>query len=157
MTLRIATAFSFAFLASACWPGPLVGPRIELPIVINDSGGKFDGGNGPVVSFQKLLTEVLEPTCAASFCHTGSPPPVAPMTLEPTLAYAQLDNMPSSQEPSLMRVKPGDPENSYLMIKLRALSSKTFGTTQMPLNQPVLDDKMVQAIETWIARGAPND
>lgn len=157
MNVRPLTAlFSATLLSTGCWPGPEIGPRIEAPIVSTDGGGfSSDGGVG--MKFQKLLGEVLEPTCAASFCHTGNPPPVAPMTLEPSEAYAQLVNMPSSQEPGLMRVKPGDPANSYLLIKLRALSSNTYGTTQMPLNLTPLDEETLQAIEAWIARGAPND
>jgi hypothetical protein len=155
MILRIATKLSFVCLASGCWPGPLVGERIELPIVSNDGGYQSDGGVG--VRFQQVLNEVLVPTCADSFCHQGNPPSVAPMSLEPEVAYAQLVNAPSSQEPSLMRVKPGDPTNSYVLVKLRAHTSITYGTTQMPLNKPPLDDKMIDAIESWIARGAPND
>ncbi len=156
MNFRIPTLLSLVCLASGCWPGPLVGPHIASPVVSNDGGfTHFDGGDG--VSFQKLLADVLTPSCAVSFCHKANPPPAAPMVLEGDTAYAELVNVMASQKPSLMRVKPGDPANSYLMIKLRAMSANAYVTTQMPLNRAPLDESALQAIESWIARGAPND
>jgi hypothetical protein len=156
MIFRIAT--TMGVIASGCWLGPEVGPRVEMPVYTADAGQTdTDGGDLPGASFQQVLTEVLVPTCAQSFCHKLNPPPAAPMTLEESTAYSQLVNVPASQEPTLMRVKPGDPANSYLVIKLRAMSSNTWGTTQMPLNKPALEEEQVRVIESWIARGAPND
>ena len=156
MNFRIPTAVSLACLATGCWVGPVVGPHIESPVVSNDGGtSRFDGGDGP--GFQKLLADVIIPSCAVSFCHKANPPPAAPMALEEEAAYAQLVNVSASQEPTLMRVKPGDPANSYLMIKLRSMAANTYGTTLMPLNRAPLDEAALQAIENWIARGAPND
>lgn len=145
-----------ALVVAGCgvWPGPVVGPRIALPVVSQDGGGGAGDGGVP---FATLLNEVIVPTCAVSFCHKSNPPPAAPMTLEADTAYTELVGAQSSQEPSLMRVKPYDPANSYLLIKLRAMSSTQYATTQMPLNKPALDEQTLQDIEQWIARGAPND
>lgn len=136
------------------WPGPRVGARILVPP--KDAGTFTGDGGGGGVPFQKLLAEVIVPTCAQAFCHEPNPP-AAPMTLSAEEAYGELVGTASSQVPGLLRVKPGDPENSYLLIKLRAVSITDFATTQMPLNKPALDEATVADIEAWIARGAPND
>lgn len=140
------------FCACGVWPGPKVGARIVLPA--KDAGSFATDGGG--VPFSKILQDVIVPTCAQTYCHEANPP-AAPMTLDAEQAWDSLVGTPSSQEPSLLRVKPGDPDNSYLLIKLRAVSISEFATTQMPLNKPALDEATVKDIEAWIARGAPND
>ena len=154
MRRLVITAVLLAGCGEAFWPGPQVGARIIVPP--KDAGTFAGDGGGDGKRFQKILTEVIVPTCAQSFCHEPNPP-AAPMTLSAEEAYGELVGTPSSQEPSLLRVKPGDPENSYLLIKLRAVSITDFATTQMPLNKPALDEETVAEIEGWIARGAPND
>jgi hypothetical protein len=148
-----------ATLACGCWPGPAVGPLInDPPCASNTQTLPSSGGDGGhTVTFQKLLNEVLIPTCAAAFCHQLDPPVAAPMTLEAPKAYASLVNARASQMPTLMRVAPGDPSKSYLIMKLRAVAAGPNSTTNMPLNQPPLDEATIQEIESWILRGAPND
>jgi hypothetical protein len=143
-------AVSAVFLFG-CWPGPLVGDPIE------PSSRAVDGGAGGALSFQQISADVFTQSCASSFCHQGNPPPTAPMSLDRDLAYAQLVGVASSQSPQLLRVKPGDPANSYLVIKLKSASTAQYGTTLMPLNRSSLTDEAIAAIEAWIARGAPND
>lgn len=169
-------------VGAGCWPGPEIGG----PVVIDpgctpnrpgagggsaSSGGNASGGGsasgggeasgggtgneGP--GFNAILTNTLGPSCAMSFCHEAEPPPVAPMSLLPQYAYSSLVNVPSVQEPTLMRVKPFDPEHSYLVIKLKASNALGIVSTRMPLNKPPIDDAAIAEIEAWIRRGAPND
>src|SRR4051812_31288039 len=98
----------------ACWPGPQVGEPVESsPETETRQDSGSDGGSEEGVRFSQLQEKVFTPTCAASFCHRGSPPPVAPMSLEADTAYGSLVNHSSVQVPGLMRVAPGDPEHSY--------------------------------------------
>ena len=55
-------------------------------------------------------------------------------------------------------VEPFDPANSYLVLKLRDVAG-TVGSvgTPMPIGDALLDESEIQAIEAWIANGAPND
>jgi hypothetical protein len=134
--------------AAGCWPGPEVGAE-HKQMLLPDGGVQM--------GFNELLSTVLVPTCATSFCHKPDPPPAAPMSLEADKAYGELVGVDSSQDPKLKRVAPGDPMNSYVLIKLHADLATAHGTTRMPLNKPPLDDATLSQIEQWILRGAPND
>jgi predicted CxxxxCH...CXXCH cytochrome family protein len=121
-------------------------------------GGNTDGGSKGPVTFSQLQSKVFVGSCTNTYCHAGAPPPAAPMSLEGAGAYAALVNTAASQAPSLMRVKPGKPNESYLVLKLKGQAGSVGGTpTSMPLNQPALDPAVIADVEAWILRGAPND
>jgi hypothetical protein len=54
----------------------------------------------------------------------------------------------------LLRVKPGDPDNSYMVHKIEGLAGIVGG--RMPLGQTPLPQTTIDAIRQWIANGAPN-
>jgi hypothetical protein len=134
----------FLLALAACAP-PEVGPPI-------------DPGQGANATFSSLSQRIFVPSCAVSSCHAGNPPPSAPMSLEQGQAYASLVGAPSDEMPTLPRVAPGQPDQSYLLYKLRGTAGSIGGVaTQMPLGQAPLTDAEIADIETWIANGAPND
>lgn len=65
---------------------------------------------------------------------------------------SNLINVPSQEEPSLMRVKPGDPANSYLYRK--TIGAPTIDGGRMPPEQTPLDERSIRAIVDWIEAGA---
>lgn len=144
-------------LVGGCLTGPEVGDRIEQPLIEDDqpdAGADADAG----VTFRQLQLRVFTPSCTFSQCHAGAPPPQAPMSLEPSKAYASLVGRPSTEVSSLQRVNPGQPSASYLLFKLRGQAGTVGGVpTRMPLNKPPLSPQDLTDIEAWIARGAPND
>jgi hypothetical protein len=77
------------------------------------------------------------------------------MDLSPDLAYAHLVGVPSREKPGLLRVAPGDPDNSYLIHKLEGRGD-IIGD-RMPQRAEVLTDGQIQIIRRWIQRGAPRD
>ena len=138
-------------LVGGCLTGPAVGDRIEQPLIEEEQP---DAG----VTFTQLQVRVFTPSCTFSQCHAGAPPPQAPMSLEPTKAYASLVGRASTEVSALQRVNPGQPSASYLLFKLRGLAGTVGGVpTRMPLNKPPLSPQDLADIEAWIARGAPND
>jgi hypothetical protein len=62
-----------------------------------------------------------------------------------------LVDVPSVLEPDLLRVAPGDPDNSYLVHKVEG--SAAIGG-QMPLGGPPLSAEEINLIRQWIAAGA---
>ena len=78
------------------------------------------GGGDPIdptATFSRVQNEVFTPTCAAIGCHD----PIGQQEqqiLTVGRAYAQTVNHPSIEMPSLLRVAPGDPANSYLYRKV---------------------------------------
>ncbi|RMG94364.1 MAG: hypothetical protein D6705_16400 [Deltaproteobacteria bacterium] len=71
--------------------------------------------------------------------------------------YDDLVDKMSVQNPSMLRVKPGDPENSYLWHKIAGTHETVcMGNCgqQMPKGAMPLDDATQQMIYDWIAGGA---
>lgn len=66
--------------------------------------------------FDSIQTNIFTPICAG--CH-GGPHPAAGLNLDAAHSYQDLVNVPSTEEPALDRVKPGDPADSYLVIHLK--------------------------------------
>lgn len=88
-------------------------------------------------------------------CHDSSGQD-ADLTLDADHAYAQLVGVqPSNGTASaagLLRVDPGHPENSFLLVKLNG-PSKDEGL-RMPETGAPLAPAQIQLIHDWIARGA---
>ena len=156
---RLSMAVSMLF-AGACWQGPDVGDLVMQGGVGGSGGTGGTGGStaadGGMVDagmpFSKIYTAILKPNCTTAQCHVGNPPPYAPMSLEAEVAYASIVDRPSTQVPTLMRVKPNDLGQSYLLLKLLGTARNVGGTdSQMPLFQPPLPPADIAAIQAWIA------
>jgi methionine-rich copper-binding protein CopC len=111
------------------------------------------GGSGGTVTadFQSIQTNVFTPIC--SKCHIGGGAPEG-LQLDAAHSYNLLVGVPSAEQPALLRVKPGDPDNSYMVHKIEGLSGITGG--QMPLGETPLPQATIAAIRQWITNGAPN-
>ena len=60
-------------------------------------------------------------------------------------------NVASHEVPSLKRVKPGDPGNSYLVQKIEGTASVG---SRMPLGGSPLSADQIALIRRWISEGA---
>jgi hypothetical protein len=76
------------------------------------------------------------------------------LQLDAAHSYASLVGVPSEEKPSVMRVKAGDPTNSYIIQKLTGAAG--IVGNQMPLNQSPLPPAQIAAIQQWITNGAMN-
>ncbi|HEX7481127.1 MAG TPA: hypothetical protein VF331_25210 [Polyangiales bacterium] len=116
--------------------------------------------------------------CAASSCHGGDQAGHGGMNFKTAKDLrALLVNVPACENSSLMRVKPGDPDHSWLWIKLTAPIHNTIdgqltysGTpstcsgvstgfgTRMPQVYGTFDklsDAQLALVKGWIEAGAP--
>jgi hypothetical protein len=119
-----------------------------------DLGTESPTGPEQSISFSKDIQPIFNDNCAFSGCHSGANPRQG-MSLETGKSYKNIVNVPSKDVPSVMRVKPSDPENSYLYRKIEGEQSKVGGSgEQMPLGEAPLSDKEIRIIEKWIAEGA---
>jgi len=142
--MRSLLLIASALLAAACGPSPRIGNEVQGRVEL-----------GP--SFTSIQVNVFTPACATTSCHSGNPPPNAPVSLDVGRAYDETVGKPSSQAPLLL-VNPGDPEASYLLQKILGTAGSSGGVwTRMPIGAPPLSAAEIDAIETWIANGAPND
>ena len=118
-----------------------------------DSGDRGGGGGGGDPPIEATLDSIQENVFSAvcTNCHVGAGAPQG-LRLEEGMSHAMLVNVPSSEVPSLLRVDPGNPDDSYLVRKLEG--SASVGA-RMPLGGPFLSDDEIAAIRQWIADGAP--
>lgn len=108
-------------------------------------------------SFAKDIQPILTATCASSSaCHAGQTPQRG-MSLEAGRSWANVVNVPSSSLPPLLRVEPGQPDSSALLLRLDSSSAARRGLPRMPLTTYPLPDPVIQTIRNWIAGGAPDN
>jgi len=106
-------------------------------------------------TFQEIAT-FMGNNCALSGCHgaTGTQPAGRPQNLStPTMAYAALVGVRATGEPAFIRVQPGNPDSSYLIIKL-------MGRNQVGLAMPPggsIGAARIQRWRDWITAGALNN
>ncbi len=106
------------------------------------------------VKFSTIQTTIFNTSCALSGCHTGTFPPQG-LNLSEGQAYANLVGVTSQEDPSLKRVEPGDPDRSYLYLKIIGAAGIRGG--RMPLGRDPLSDAQIDLIRQWIEEGAPED
>jgi OmcA/MtrC family decaheme c-type cytochrome len=105
-------------------------------------------------TFSSIQGTIFAPRCSSVACHgAGGQPP----RLDGPGAYDALVGISSGQS-SLSYVKPGAPEESYLVAKVRGTAGSVGGSvaTEMPPDG-ALSPADVAAIEAWIANGAPRN
>jgi Bacterial Ig-like domain len=108
--------------------------------------------SGPITAdFQSIQDNVFTPICAQ--CHIGASAPEG-LQLDEEHSYNLLVGVPSVEQPSLLRVKAGDPDNSYMVHKIEGVAGISGG--RMPLGESPLPQATIDAIRQWIANGAPN-
>jgi hypothetical protein len=137
----------------------------------SESGGGGGGGGQtncqqpppPTLSYAANIQPIYDKSCAtSSACHIG-PTSGGGMELQQGVSYGATVNQPSTQQPRLLRVKPGDPDASYLLRKVEGTPG--ISGLQMPQGCPgppqggavcpSMDE--ITAIRTWIMECAPNN
>src|SRR5271167_2962162 len=107
------------------------------------------GGTVPLsADFAAIQANIFTPIC--SVCHDGGGAPEG-LRLDAADSYNLLVGVPSTEVPSLLRVKPGDPVNSYIIQKLQGHAAVG---AQMPLGGPYLSADTIALIQQWITDGA---
>jgi hypothetical protein len=109
-------------LAARHWR-PAVGALLLM--LTSCSGGQSGMSAGSTMTvppplmadFESIQTNIFTPICSG--CHGGSHP-AANLDLDAAHSYDDLVNVPSTEEPTLDRVKPGDPASSFLVIHMQS-------------------------------------
>lgn len=113
------------------------------------------GGTGSVtvteneVTLSEVQKRVFTPSCALANCHDAAAPRT-PHLVEGQ-SWSELVGVQSAVIPSATPVVPGEPTNSYLVLKLNG----TIGIAgvQMPFGTN-MDPTLVTLVEKWILAGA---
>ena len=145
--------------------GATVIQDIDANALDGEFSGNFPSGDGSAggdfvatfsittpttVTFDDIQANVFTPNCATSGCHSGTSPPQG-LRLDAGFAFSNLVNVTSNEVPSLMRVAPGNPDDSYLIQKLEGTAA--VGSQMPPFGGP-LDQSVIDDIRQWISDGA---
>jgi hypothetical protein len=117
------------------------------------SGDGFGTGGGGTLTptFSSIQANVFTPVCVT--CHSGASAPHG-LRLDGGNSYALLVGVPSDEQPSILRVKPNDPDHSYLVQKIQGNAASG---ERMPAGMPALPQATIDTIRQWITNGATND
>jgi hypothetical protein len=136
----------------------LTGAALLLIAACAGNGEGLDANGEPLVpgsgtvplsaDFASIQTNIFTPIC--SVCHVGGGAPEG-LRLDAADSYNLLVGVPSTEVPSLLRVKPGDPVNSYIIQKLQGHAAVG---AQMPYGGPYLSADTIAFIQQWITNGA---
>lgn len=136
-----------SFLAAACG---------------GDSGSSVTAGKPPASSWDRIQANIIEPTCNSG-CHAAGTSDAAQsgLVLNGNVAYRNLVGIiaknAAAKADGMLRVKPGDPDASFLYWKHLYLASPAghdYGAA-MPLGRQPLTNGEIEYIRRWIAAGAP--
>jgi hypothetical protein len=139
------------------WNSSGFGGAQQLTAVARDGAGNTTTSAAVAVTVNNaptlasLQSSIFTPRCSS--CHTGSGASLpGSMNLSSASAtFASLVNVDSLSEPAFKRVKPGDPDNSYVVKKLEGTQSVGG---RMPAAGGFLDQATINGVRDWIQAGA---
>jgi hypothetical protein len=105
-----------------------------------------------------IQARIFTPNCTFSSCHSD-PGAGGDLTLTPGKSFAQLVShacdLAQANNDGYLRVAPGDPAHSFLLLKLHSIDPKYGG--RMPQDAPALSDAEIASIQEWIVEGAQDN
>lgn len=130
-------------ILQACTGGPIG----------NECPTSGTAGNASTVSYANDIVPLfIETNCLSTACHGGIVPSSRfdLRTYESTFIAGD-----DARQIGACEITPGDPDNSFLMEKLRSADPRVG--LQMPLEREPLTAAQLAIIETWIREGAQNN
>lgn len=118
-----------------------------------DQGSTSSGSQTPPplsADLASIQVNVLTPSCGVSGCHVPGTAAFGLVMDSVDNSAGNLINVPSGQVPAVDRVKPFDPDNSYIIQKLEG----TGLGERMPFGRPPLDPAVIAVVRDWISQGA---
>lgn len=104
------------------------------------------------VTLTSIQTAIFTPRCAIEGgCHAGVDAPYG-QDLSDGKTYGSIVSVPSEEVPTFLRVAPGDPDSSYLLMKVSG--DPRIAGERMPFGGPYLETTEIESIREWIEAGA---
>lgn len=108
-----------------------------------------EGGDIPLAAtLESIQANVFNPFCIV--CHSGAGAPQG-LRLDANSSFSNLVGVASEEDSAVLRVDPGNPEQSYLVKKLEGTASVGG---RMPLDAPALPQPTIDIVRQWITDGA---
>lgn len=128
----------------------------ELVTAVANALSSCGANNAPTLA--RIQREIFDVSCAVPFCHNVEAPATNNLSLvDEEKSFNELVGVDPVNAAALQAeyklVDPGNPDNSFLVLKVEGPPSFEFGS-QMPLSGGVLSEAQIQLIRDWIAEGA---
>jgi hypothetical protein len=107
----------------------------------------------PTPSFAANVVPIFEKRCSIGGCHSLATQQ-AGLVLTANEAYASLVGVPSTRIPSMVRVRPSQPSQSWLVTMIEDDDTARQGYSRMPLATQPLTENQIATIVRWIEQGA---
>ena len=107
-------------------------------------------------SFSANVAPILDKRCSLGGCHSFATRQ-AGLVLTPDAAYDALVSVPSSLRPSVLRVRPSQPSQSWLVAMISPDGTARQPFSRMPLATQPLTANQIATIVRWIEQGAPRN
>lgn len=130
---------ALALLCAAC-----VGNGVGVP-------APPEAGTVPT-TWPQIQAQILGPMCAQP-CHHGGAAPKG-LALDDAGALQNLVGVASAELPGMQRVAPGQPDESYLIVKVSATDARRVGARMPRTGPPYLTSGQIAALRKWISAGA---
>lgn len=109
----------------------------------------------PNATLANIQTQIFNTTCIDQFCHDAQTRS-GNLSLVAGASHDELVSVPAfnfaAQQAGLLRVQPGNPDTSFLVIKLT--NPTLVEGARMPSGKAALSDAQIQLIRDWITQGA---
>ena len=119
--------------------------------IVAIGGGVVFAAQAPAPSLRTDVQPIFDRECTG--CH-GVKRARSKLDLSAANANKALVNAASAEVPSMMRVAPGTPEQSYLWLKLDGRASQGKGMPRGVFSWKRLSDADLAVIKSWIESGA---
>lgn len=152
--LRLVTILGLLFMAGCYGSGDGLCRDGSEP---SDEGFCNDGstpaGEEERPLYSIIQRDVFDRRC--TFCHYGANAS-GRLDLTGEFSYQSMVGVPSNQSGQYLRVDPGHPEDSYLIIKLAEGDPRRL-QDRMPRDGPYMSEEEIKYIADWIYWGALDD
>jgi len=111
--------------------------------------GTGSSGGPLTATFDSIQENIFTPICTK--CHIGASAPEG-LQLDEQHSYALIVGVPSAEQMGLLRINPGNPDQSYLIRKVQG--GPDISGAQMPFGGPYLPQSTIDVIRQWVMAGA---
>ncbi|MFT5679957.1 MAG: hypothetical protein ACI8RZ_000862 [Myxococcota bacterium] len=118
-----------------------------------DADTDADTDEDPQYTYNADIAPIVATSCTDYGCHLIATSPNA-LTLD--VAYNNMLTEPSEDIPTMARIAPGSPDDSYVWHKINNthLDLKDGAGESMPKGYALMTDEELAMIEAWITQGA---
>jgi anaerobic magnesium-protoporphyrin IX monomethyl ester cyclase len=110
----------------------------------------------PPIQYTRDLEARITADCATPSCHSRQSV-AGGLVLSTGVGRTNMVEVPSAELPSLARVRPGKPDSSYVVHKMRGTQRTIGGSGDAMPPDASSDEELIGLINTWIDEGARDD